>query len=503
MMGRQAKGRQEKLFYKGISLEQRVRADHPLRKIDQLIDFDFTYQEVAGSYGIKGNVSVPPPVILKLMLLLVFYNVRSERELMATVPERNDWIWFLGLNLDDPVPDHSVLSKARARWGSAIFKHFFEKIVSQCVEAGLVDGSKIFMDSSLIQADASIDSVINVHCLKRYLKPNYEELEARLDGLSQGPETQTQLNRTHVSTTDPDASIVRKRNRPSQVSFKTHRAVDEQSEIITATKVTPGDVNEGHLLPALIDQHAENTSAQVEVVVADSQYGTVKNYLECLDRGIKAHITPLKDGQAKKGAFSEQDFRYDSKDDTYVCPAGNRLKCQSFDKGKEVFQYKCGAKICRKCPMRDQCTTSQKGRTIKRHLRHDEARQMRERALSRTSKRDLRTRQHLMERSFARAVPLGFKRARWRGLWRVQIQEYLTATIQNIMSLVRYVKEPRHAMAMAMKKATDNAAQEKGIKIRAFFRQIVLYISIFSAAHLRLFALGSAQTANGSEPVQT
>jgi len=84
MMGRQPKGRQLEMFYQGLSLEQRVRPDHPLRHIKKLVDFDFIYQKVAPSYGINGNVSVPPPVILKLMLLLVFYNVRSERELMAT-----------------------------------------------------------------------------------------------------------------------------------------------------------------------------------------------------------------------------------------------------------------------------------------------------------------------------------------------------------------------------------------------------------------------------------
>jgi len=76
---------------------------------------------------------------------------------------------------------------------------------------------------------------------------------------------------------------------------------------------------------------------------------------------------------------------------------------------------------------------------------------MRERAQGYRSKQDIRTRQHLMERSFARAVRLGFKRARWRRLWRVRIQEYLTAAIQNIMILVRYAKEPGRAVALAGK----------------------------------------------------
>jgi hypothetical protein len=64
-------------------------------------------------------------------------------------------------------------------------------------------------------------------------------------------------------------------------------------------------------------------------------------------------------------------------------------------------------------------------------------------ASSKDSQRDIKTRQHLMERSFARAERYGFKRARWRRLWRVQIQEYLTAAIQNIKTLVKEENKPR------------------------------------------------------------
>jgi transposase len=78
MMGKQ-KGRQPKLFYSDINIEDRVPQKHILRKINKVIDFDFIYREVSDRYGMNGNVSVPPPVILKLMLLLVLYNQRSER----------------------------------------------------------------------------------------------------------------------------------------------------------------------------------------------------------------------------------------------------------------------------------------------------------------------------------------------------------------------------------------------------------------------------------------
>ena len=462
MMGQQAKGRQLKMFYQGLSLERRVRPDHPLRQVKKLVDFDFIYQEVAPCYGVNGHVSVPPPVILKLMLLLVFYNVRSERELMATLPERLDWLWFIDFDLDDDIPGHSVLSKARSRWGTAAFKHFFERIVWQCVAAGLVDGAKIFMDSSLIQADASNNSIIKMNSLKSQLNPHYQELEARLEELPEDGKGKGQLNRTHLSTTDPEASLVSKGKVRSQLSFKVHRAVDSRSEVITATQVTSGAVNEGHLLADLVEQHTENTQSQVEVVVADSQYGTIKNYLECHDRGLKAHISPFKDGQNRNGKFSDEAFSYDPKDDVYLCPAGQRLKRTRYDRDRQAFQYQGPAKLCKACVLRDQCTEAKRGRTLWRHRRQEEVRLMRARAQSYRSQKDLRTRQHLMERSFARAVPLGFKRARWRRLWRVQIQEYLTAAIQNMMVLVRYIKEPGKAISSAIKKAKDKWSNSQG-----------------------------------------
>jgi len=77
MMGHQS-GFQPKLFYYNANLEKRIPEDHILRKLYQTIGFDFIYHEVQDTYGDSCNVSIPPPVILKMMLLLVF-NVSSER----------------------------------------------------------------------------------------------------------------------------------------------------------------------------------------------------------------------------------------------------------------------------------------------------------------------------------------------------------------------------------------------------------------------------------------
>ena len=192
-------------------------------------------------------------MILKMMLLLVLYNVRSERELMLTISERLDWMWFLGYDLDDEVPDHSVLSKARSRWGVEAFKRFFERIVWQCVEAGLVDGKKLFVDASLIDADASNNSVIDKERVKKDISKSYPRLEERLDDLEVSKATPA--NSRFVSTTDPDASVTRHSVGKSKLMYKTHRVVDPKHEGITATQVSPGAVSEGDLLAEMIDGH--------------------------------------------------------------------------------------------------------------------------------------------------------------------------------------------------------------------------------------------------------
>jgi len=464
MMGQQ-ESFQPKLFYHQINLERRVPQDHLLRKIQEKIDFNFIYGEVRDTYGDNGNVSIPPPVILKMMLLLALYNVRSERELMDTLPMRLDWLWFLGYDLDSEVPNHSVLSKARARWGVEAFRRFFERVVWQCVEAGLVDGSKLFIDSSLVDAHASNNSVIDTQSLRIHLRDTYKKLEARLEGVeeeSTNPSSKNKKkNSRYMSTTDPDAAIVNRGK--AKLCYQVHRAVDGRSEVITATETTAGDVNEAHLMVPLLESHHANTGRGAETVVGDSKYGTVENFLACHDLGVRAHIPDLGEYATKRTEkrkiFSEEEFEYDSESDTYRCPAGNRLKPKSLHLNRQGRDYAAPKKVCAACPIREQCTRNKSGRTIKRHLRQEELDRMRETSRSAWAKRDIKTRQHLMERSFARGTWYGFDRARWRRLWRVQIQQYMIAAIQNIEVLLRYGEQPKKGLLVRLNQVIQGVKQ--------------------------------------------
>jgi len=470
---------QGSLFIARFDLESRIRRNHPLRDLDRVLDLGWVYGEVAPFYGRNGNVSVAPTILVKLMLLLMFYNVRSERELMATLPERLDWLWFLGFDLDSEIPNHSVLSKARRRWGAEVFCKLFERVVVQCVEAGLVDGEKLFCDSSLIDANASCNSVVRRSVKPEHLKVAVNELELRLRGDSTGnddperqvregkpaneeerteqskPERNNEVNRKFVSTTDPEASVVRKGVGKSRPRYQTHRAIDGAHGVITATVVGPGDENEAHRLGELIDQSHDNTGTSCSVVVADSKYGTTANYLDCCDRGIEVHIPVLKDRQTgrREGIFPEEAFVYRAEQDTYLCPAGQTLRRRNHSKKRGASEYVAPKRVCADCPLREQCTRSTGARSIKRHDRQDDLDRMRQKAGSSTAQRNIRIRQFFMEGSFADAVRFGLKRARWRGLEQVQIQDHLIAVVQNLRLLIWHGKPKPRAAGIAGKAA--------------------------------------------------
>jgi transposase len=449
-----------KLFHYGVNLEKRVRSNNPLRAVKAAIDFRFVRTRVAAFYGKDGHESEDPIVIMKLMLLLFLDNVSSERELMRIVGERLDYLWFLEFDLDDEIPNHSVLSKARRRWGPEVFEELFIATVRQCVQAGLINGHKIHMDGSLIDANASNDSLHHgppalIEALRRVYRGEAEKLDEPDEDDGEGGKRQ---ERATVSRTDPDAALSRKHSKdPARLRYKHHRVVDDQCGVVTAVETTAGDVPENQKLMNLVEQHESNTGYKVGVVVADAQYGTNENFAACQQHQIRSHMkdlrSTLKQDRVKKGIFQQSDFQYDAETETYVCPAGERLKrSNSIDRG--FFMFFSNPNICGGCRLRMRCMTSKRHvRKLKRHVAHEQIEKARAESHSGWGRRDRRRRQHLMEGSFATAANRhGFKRARWRRLHNQRIQDYLIGACQNIRIFVRNARlNPAAAMA-----ATEN-----------------------------------------------
>ncbi len=429
MMGKQ-KQVEPKLFYHGVSLERRLPQDHPLRKIDELVDFDFIRSKVADRYGKCGNQSVDPVVILKLMFLLFYENVKSERALMSQLPLRLDWLWFCGYDIDALTPDHSVISKARHRWGEEVFIEFFNNILFQCIEAGLVDGETIHVDASMIDGNASKDSLKTQ--LRMVSKDLYESLE-------RGAEPNLPELEKRVSTTDPDARLGKKYGKVT-LGYKNHRGVDDKCGIVTATVITPANVNDEKVFVEVIEEHNANTGKKVKTAAADKAYGIGENYKYLYEHGITPCINHKTANSNCDPAFNHDKFIYDKERDCHICPAGKILKRIQLNKDKKSVIYRAKRKTCKQCQYFKKCVTSKKtGRQIQRSI-YKEYIDWSDRCITKHErKRLMARRKYKAEGSFADAANNhGFKRSRFRGLEKTKIQNLLVAAIQNLRKLMRY-----------------------------------------------------------------
>ena len=436
MMGRHA--RQNQLWSEPVNLARRIPADHPLRKLKETIKLEFVREEVAHCYGRKGNVSVDPVIVMKMMLLLFWDNVRSERELMRIIPLRIDYLWFLGYSLEDEIPNHSVLSKARRRWGPEVFARLFRQSVAQCLEAGLIEGNKLHTDSSLVRADAALNSVVAVTLAK--LEERAEEEPERKGG-SGGKGGGGPVNRQLRVGTDPDSTLVRQSPGKSYPSYKSHRALDDKVGVITALQTTTGIRDDGAELGHLLVQHRENTARKPRAVVADCKYGTTENFIALARQGIRSHMGDLRSRLHKpqpSELYGAERFAYDESHDTYKCPAGRLLYRHHFNQHRGYHDYRTRPGVCGRCRLAAHCTRAKAGRSLNRYPGHHLLERARRQSHGPTARRDRQRRQWLQERNFAEATTQhGFKRARWRGLARQTIQDQLIATLQNLQILLR------------------------------------------------------------------
>src|SRR3954451_6149458 len=174
-----------------LSLEELVPKDNFYRRLEQRLDLSFVRELVADRYAAVGRHSVDPVVFFRLQLVMFFEGIRSERRLMEIAADRLSIRWYLGYDLNEPLPDHSSLTRIRERYGLEIFRSFFEGIVQMCFEAGLVRGDELFFDSTKVKANADIDSLAS-----RFL------VETHLNGLFEGSSIPEE-----GSETEPPAGI--------------------------------------------------------------------------------------------------------------------------------------------------------------------------------------------------------------------------------------------------------------------------------------------------------
>src|SRR5687767_764096 len=153
---------QQDAMFSYVSPERRVPADHPLRPIRRMVDQ--VLKSLSGRfntlYARTGRPSIAPEKLLRTLLLQVLYTVRSERLLLEQLDYNLLFRWFVGLNMDDPVWDHSVFSKNRDRLlAGDIAQAFFDEVLAAAKTRRLLSDDHFTVDGTLLEAWASHKSV--------------------------------------------------------------------------------------------------------------------------------------------------------------------------------------------------------------------------------------------------------------------------------------------------------------------------------------------------------
>lgn len=447
MMG--VKQKEQKLFY-NFSLTNHIPKDHFLRKLDEAVDFSFIYKLAKPYYSHTGQPGIDPVVLLRMMLIGYLYNITSERKLAQELQVNLAFMYFLGYDIDEETPNHSVLSKARRRFGNKIFEEFFHIVIESCKQQGLIQAEKAFVDSTLIPANASLSSIVDCdekivlrRSPKEYLKAVDElnPIESEDDKEQKEEKPKHQTNQVSYSKTDPEASIIKHHNRPPQLAYKQHISLDSgPARIITACVTTPAAVADEHKLPHLISQANEVHGLLPQEIGADTKYGTADNYRFLLENQIKPSI-PHHGGKNATGLSTKDNFAYDKTKDQYTCPQGRLLKNSGFSKKQRHFVYRANPQDCRECKLLKQCTKSPTGRAVTRHINESFLEQAKEHLKTALARATIAQRKEYIESVFAcEKKDLGLQRAKFRGLVSVHIQSLLTATAYNLKKLIKYSK---------------------------------------------------------------
>lgn len=435
-----------------VDLDQFVPRNHLLRRIKQKVNLEFVYDKVKDLYKSGGRPSYDPVVLLRMWLIGYLYNVTSERQLEDEVNMNLAYRWFLGIPLDQRVPDHSTLSENRngRLKGSTLFTDVFEAIVDQCKAAGLVEGNAVVTDSTHVKANAGSDrrEVVTVTKTPREYMVKLEEEARALNQAKQEERggkkrgrraTEEPKQKTEVrSLTDKDAGLMGRPGKPHGFHFLAHMAVNPTHGVILSVMTTPGNVNDHEACVECIagakERHPDITEA-----AADAGYDVTEVHKGLSELGI-ASYTPIAERKAgsNTGHFTGEKFSYEPDSDTYRCPAGCALRFTHVQKDKHLKIYAARTADCKACPLKDKCIPqSKRFRTLKRPLFYEFTEQAHSRVGTPRYEQLQKLRRVWSEGTFALLKARHcLRRAIQRGLDSVTTQFLMASTAVNIKRLV-------------------------------------------------------------------
>ena len=443
MLGK--KDRNEKMFYY-VKIDELIPEDHLLRLIHRYVDLGFIRKKVEHLYSHTGRPSIDPEVLLRMLLIGYLYGITSERRLCEEVKMHLGYRWFVGLSLDDKVPDHSTFSHNRHDrfQESGLFQEIFDEIVTQCITHGLVRGEHLTVDATHMKANASFKSLEPIVVEMKpaeYMERLEEENPVKPwePGDDYPHRGQKISNSTHRSTTDPDASLARKA--PGSGATLAHSAtyvIDNGSSIILGVDVSKPDLKaEGEAALTQLLRLPWAFGFTPTTVGADKGYSTGSFFHTLVTAGIDPHV-PVKDyrSQNDRGIYPITAFTFNAAENRFLCPEGKELTYWGVHRHSRQHVYRARLKDCRVCPRKQACTRD-RSRSLSYHIYEasiEKARQLTTTVAYRISQR-MRKR---IEELFGEAKEfMGFRTAKFRLRRFLREQVLMTATAQNIKRMVK------------------------------------------------------------------
>ena len=414
-------------------LDDYVSGHNPVRAIDAFVGtldlqaLGFTHTEATPG---AGQPAFDPALLLKLYLYGYQHGVRSSRRLEAETRRNLEVIWLC----QGASPSYKTIADFR-KDNAAALRATNREFVLLCRELSLLGGSLVAVDGTLMKADANLDSFHTERSLQRdlnRLEERIAEYHRQLDEADAGSEDRAEVaedpelaakiealvkrqrrkkalqqrlqdsEESQLSEVDADARLL-KRRKDLVGGYNCQIAVDDEHRLIVAEDVVQ-DGNDTCQLEPMMTKAAEAMGSDRLTGLADSGYFSGEQLKRCEDRGMEVYV-PIPNQAARKGhdgRLGSEDFRYDARNDTYVCPAGHRLDRgdPTTTRNRLYFVYSSTATVCRNCSLFDRCVPKKQARrSLKRWEHEDVVDRLRERV--RAGAPFARRRDALVEHPFA------------------------------------------------------------------------------------------------------
>ena len=367
-------------------LEALVPADHLLRKIERVIDYEWLYARLSPFYcHDNGRPGTDPVVLIKMVLIQHLFGIPSLRQTHREIVVNNAYRWFLGYSLLDTIPHFATVSYAFCnRFPEELTEEIFAHILQKMVNNRMVDPSIVFIDGTHIKASANkkkfqkqqvekaakvyaeqLREEVNAEREKLGKKPIEEESKDENDkndpgsgGTPEAEPVKETVEKT-VSATDPDCGMFVKGEHERQFAYEAHTACDKNG-VILGVEVTAGNIHDSVAFDAIYDKVTK--AFEVTFLGMDAGYKTPWIAKKVLDDG-KVPILPYTRNHGNKDGYKPWDYKYDPIADTFTCPQGSVLKHTTTDKEGRRF-YRSTPKDCKGCYFKAMCGSNEKGQKL-------------------------------------------------------------------------------------------------------------------------------------------